>query len=296
MKIGISVSSGFNVPFSNVDEVDRVEKMSKLAEDVGLDSIWVADRTIYPENLSQLHPSRFALGSDGQQLFEAHTVLSYVAGITKKIKLGFSVLVLPFRNPLLNAKRISTLDVLSRGRVIFGVGVGWMLEEFQALQVGYIERGKLLDKSIDIFKEFCISDSISLDMPDGNEMKFICYPKPIQNPHPPIWIGGNTDRALNRVVQRGDGWLSNISSLQEFQERFNKLQSLSDKFSRDFSSIKIANCISVRSNQSKSEIYKKFDSFRDFGLDHLVVGINENDINLTLEWVDLIGEYLIVNN
>ena len=296
MKIGISVSSGFNVPFSNVDEVDRVEKMSKLAEDVGLDSIWVADRTIYPENLSQLHPSRFALGSDGQQLFEAHTVLSYVAGITKKIQLGFSVLVLPFRNPLLNAKRISTLDVLSRGRVIFGVGVGWMLEEFQALQVGYIERGKLLDKSIDIFKEFCISDSISLDMPDGNEMKFICYPKPIQNPHPPIWIGGNTDRALNRVVQRGDGWLSNISSLQEFQERFNKLQSLSDKFSRDFSSIKIANCISVRSNQSKSEIYKKFDSFRDFGLDHLVVGINENDINLTLEWVDLIGEYLIVNN
>ena len=296
MKIGISVSSGFNVPVSNVDEVYRVEKMSKLAEDVGIDSIWVADRTVYPENLSQLHPGRFALGSDGQQLFEAHTVLSYVAGITKKIKLGFSVLVLPFRNPLLNAKRISTLDVLSRGRVIFGVGVGWMLEEFQALQVGYLERGKLLDKSIDIFKEFCISDSIPLDMPDGNEMKFICYPKPIQNPYPPIWIGGNTDRALNRVVQRGDGWLSNISALEEFQERFNKLQSFSDKFSRDFSSIKIANCISVRSNQSKSEIYKKFDSFREFGLDHLVVGINENDINLTLEWVDLIGAYLSENN
>ena len=296
MKIGISVSSGFNVPVSNVDEVYRVEKMSKLAEDVGIDSIWVADRTVYPENLSQLHPGRFALGSDGQQLFEAHTVLSYVAGITKKIKLGFSVLVLPFRNPLLNAKRISTLDVLSRGRVIFGVGVGWMLEEFQALQVGYLERGKLLDKSIDIFKEFCVSDSIPLDMPDGNEMKFICYPKPIQNPYPPIWIGGNTDRALNRVVQRGDGWLSNISALEEFQERFNKLQSFSDKFSRDFSSIKIANCISVRSNQSKSEIYKKFDSFREFGLDHLVVGINENDINLTLEWVDLIGTYLSENN
>ena len=296
MKIGISVSSGFNVPVSNVDEVYRVEKMSKLAEDVGIDSIWVADRTVYPENLSQLHPGRFALGSDGQQLFEAHTVLSYVAGITKKIKLGFSVLVLPFRNPLLNAKRISTLDVLSRGRVIFGVGVGWMLEEFQALQVGYLERGKLLDKSIDIFKEFCVSDSIPLDMPDGNEMKFICYPKPIQNPYPPIWIGGNTDRALNRVVQRGDGWLSNISALEEFQERFNKLQSFSDKFSRDFSSIKIANCISVRSNQSKSEIYKKFDSFREFGLDHLVVGINENDINLTLEWVDLIGAYLSENN
>ena len=296
MKIGISVSSGFNVPFSNVDEVDRVEKMSKLAEDVGIDSIWVADRTVYPENLSQLHPGRFALGSDGQQLFEAHTVLSYVAGITKKIKLGFSVLVLPFRNPLLNAKRISTLDVLSRGRVIFGVGVGWMLEEFQALQVGYLERGKLLDKSIDIFKEFCISDSVYLDMPDGNEMKFICYPKPIQNPHPPIWIGGNTDRALNRVVQRGDGWLSNISSIQEFQERFNKLRSFSDRFSRDFSSIQIANCISVGSNQSKSEIYKNFDSFREFGLDHLVVGINENDINLTLEWIDLIGTYLSENN
>jgi alkanesulfonate monooxygenase len=296
MKIGISVSSGFNVPVSNVDEVSRVEKMSKLAEDVGIDSIWVADRTVYPENLSELHPGRFALGSDGQQLFEAHTVLSYVAGITKKIKLGFSVLVLPFRNPLLNAKRISTLDVLSKGRVIFGVGVGWMSEEFQALQVGYIERGKLLDKSIDIFKEFCIEDSISLDMSDGNEMKFICYPKPIQNPHPPIWIGGNTDRALNRVVQRGDGWLSNISSLEEFQEKFNKLQSLSDKFSRDFASIQIANCISVQSNQSKSEIYKKFDSFREFGLDHLVVGINENDINLTLEWVNLIGAYLSDNN
>ena len=133
-------------------------------------------------------------------------------------------------------------------------------------------------------------------MSDGNEMKFICYPKPIQNPHPPIWIGGNTDRALNRVVQRGDGWLSNISSLEEFQEKFNKLQSLSDKFSRDFASIQIANCISVQSNQSKSEIYKKFDSFREFGLDHLVVGINENDINLTLEWVNLIGAYLSDNN
>ena len=296
MKIGISVSSGFNVPVSNVDEVYRVEKMSKLAEDVGVDSIWVADRTVYPENLSQLHPGRFALGSDGQQLFEAHTVLSYVAGITKKIKLGFSVLVLPFRNPILNAKRISTLDVLSRGRVIFGVGVGWMLEEFQALQVEYIERGKLLDKNIDIFKSFCDPVSISLDMPDSKEMKFICYPKPIQKPYPPIWIGGNTDKALNRVIQRGDGWLANISSIQEFQERFNKLRSFSDRFPRDFSSIQIANCISVRSDQSKSEIYKNFDSFREFGLDHLVVGINENDINLTLECIDLIGTYLSENN
>jgi len=296
MKIGISVSSGFNIPFSNVDEVERIEKMSKLAEDVGLDSIWVADRTVYPENISQIYSDRFPLGSDGQQLFEAHTVLSYVAGITNKIKLGFSVLVLPFRNPVLNAKRISTLDVLSRGRVIFGVGVGWMSEEFQALQVEYIERGKLLDESIDIFKSFCDSDSISLDMSDGNEMKFVCYPKPIQNPHPPIWIGGNTNKALNRVVKRGDGWLSNISSLEEFQERFNELQSLSDIISRDFNSIKIANCISVRSGQSKSEIYKKLDSFRDFGLDHLVVGVNENDINQTLGCIDLIGEYLFGNN
>ena len=296
MKIGISVSSGFNVPFSNVDEVYRVEKMSKLAEDVGIDSIWVADRTVYPKNLSQIHPDRFALNSDGQQLFEAHTVLSYVAGITKKIKLGFSVLILPFRNPVLNAKRISTLDVLSRGRVIFGVGVGWMLEEFQALEVEYAQRGKLLDRSIDIFKAFCDSDSVSLEIPDNADMKFVCYPKPIQNPHPPIWVGGNTDKALNRVVKRGDGWLSNIGSPKEFQERFNELRSLSDSFCRDFNSIKIANCISIQFTRSESEIYQKFDSFRDLEVDHLVVGINENDIHLTLECIDLIGSYLSKNN
>ena len=296
MKIGISVSSGFNVPFSNIDEVDRIESMSKLAEDVGIDAIWVADRTVYPENLSQLHPDRFPLNSDGQQLFEAHTVLSYVAGITKKIKLGFSVLVLPFRNPLLNAKRISTLDVLSRGRLIFGVGVGWMLEEFQAMQVEYIERGQLLDKNIDIFKTFCTSGSMFIEMPDGNEMKFVCYPKPIQQPYPPILIGGNTDRALNRVCKRGDGWLANISSLEEFTKRYEQLKSMFDRSERDFNSLEISNCISIKSIQSKKEVYEKFDLFRDFGLDHLVVGVNENDINLTLESIDLIGEYLSRNN
>ena len=135
------------------------------------------------------------------------TVLAFLAGQTQTIHQVTSVIIVPHRNPLVAAKVLATLDVLSRGRLIVGVGVGWMREEFEALGLPpFAERGAVTDEYIRAFKELWTSDNPSFEGKYCRFSEITFLPKPVQKPHPPIWVGGESRRAMRRTAQLANGW------------------------------------------------------------------------------------------
>ena len=190
---------------------DNLRSLAQRAEDLGFDHIWVSDHIILPHKVDSFYP----YASDGvatfrpeDTYFEPLAALNFLAGCTQRVRLGTHVLILPYRNPVLTAKIISTLDVLSGGRVILGAGVGWMEEEFQALGLdSYKQRGDVTDEYIELYKELWTKEHPSFQGQHYQISGSGFEPKPIQQPHPPIWIGGHTWPALRRAAKYGDGWM-----------------------------------------------------------------------------------------
>lgn len=202
---------GFPIPTRGLlGTLDTIRRLGRAADEYQYDSIWITDHIVIPKTTQSKYPyspdGSFDLEA-AQHYLDAPTVLSYLAGVTDRPALGSSVLILPYRNPVLVAKMIATLDVLSRGRVILGVGVGWMREEFQALNLTTFEdRGAATDEYIEVLRALWTKEwpSYKGRFYSMDEVRF--FPKPVQKPHPPIWIGGHTKAAIRRAARLGDGW------------------------------------------------------------------------------------------
>ncbi len=191
MKFGIALPN-----FGKYAKRDAILTIAKNTEALGFDSIWVSDHIVIPDSHQGF----------GNVFYEPLTTLTYIAALTNKIYLGTSVIILPYRNPIILAKMISTLDVLSNGRVILGVGTGWLKEEFQALGVSYEERGAITDDYIQVLKTLWSQERPKF-IGMYNKFEDINFlPKPIQKPCPPLWIGGNSRKAIERAVNLADGW------------------------------------------------------------------------------------------
>ncbi len=190
---------------------DNLRSLAQRAEDLSFDHVWVSDHIIIPHEVSSFYP----YAADGvapfqrdNTYFEPLAALNFLAGCTTRVKLGTHVLILPYRNPVLTAKILATLDVLSGGRLILGAGVGWMEEEFQAMGLDtYAQRGEVTDEYIQIFKELWTSDNPEFHGKHYDISGAGFLPKPVQQPHPPIWIGGHTNPAIRRAARLGDGWM-----------------------------------------------------------------------------------------
>ncbi|MFQ5950831.1 MAG: LLM class F420-dependent oxidoreductase [Candidatus Geothermarchaeales archaeon] len=175
---------------------EAIVEVAEKAEEVGYDSVWSTDHVLVTRRWE--HPYG--------HLFESLTTLSYVAGITEHVSLGTSILILPQRNPIIVAKQVAALDKLSEGRVILGVGVGWLSEEFQMLGASFQRRGRLTDEAIRVMRTLWTEENPSFD---GEFYSFedpAFYPKPAQDGGPPIWIAGASQPALRRAAKLGDGW------------------------------------------------------------------------------------------
>ena len=190
---------------------ELLRSLAQRAEDLSFDSIWVSAHVILPREVESFYP----YAADGvptftpdQPYYDPIATLNFLAGCTEKLRLGTHVLILPYRNPVVTAKMLATLDVLSGGRLTLGIGVGWMEEEFKALGLdNYEQRGEVSNEYIQLFKELWTQDSPEFQ---GNHYQISgsgFQPKPLQKPHPPIWIGGHTSPALRRAAAFGDGWM-----------------------------------------------------------------------------------------
>lgn len=206
MKIGVHVGNGG--PWATPDTIAGV---ADRAESLGFDSVWVSDHVVVPTRIESTYPygppGTFT-AETSQNYFEPFAVLAYVAGRTARVELGTTVLVVPQRPPLLIAKQWATLDALSGGRTILGIGAGWLREEFAALGADTFDaRGKATDEAIQIFRKAWTEPG---DVAFSGEVYSFepvrVMPKPARPGGPPIWIGGHGTRSIRRAAERGNGW------------------------------------------------------------------------------------------
>ena len=203
--------------------LDDLRTTVQRAEALGFHSVWVSDHVVTPSHL---------LPSMGPIFYDAFVVLTCAAAFTRRVRLGSTVIVVPYRNPLVTAKMLSTLDVLSQGRVIFGVGAGGAPDEFEALGVPSNQRGRRTDEYLSLMIALWTQDPTTFK---GRFFSFTDVrfePKPHQKPHPPIWVGGRSDAALRRAVRVGEAWHPTAMALPTLQERMAQLHHLSQAAGR----------------------------------------------------------------
>lgn len=180
-------------------DVDRILGTARRAEELGFDSVWVTDHIVVPRTLDIIYRDH---------MLEPITMLSHLASVVQRPRLGTSVIILPYRHPILVAKMLASIDQLSNGRVIFGVGAGWMEDEFHTLNAPFADRGALSDENLRIIRDCWTQETISLQGQFHTYTDMQVSPRPAQTGGPPIWVGGNSARSRRRVAELGDGWHS----------------------------------------------------------------------------------------
>ena len=223
---------------------ERLGILARKGEEFGFDALLTGDHILVPRTIKSPYPytetGEFP-GSGSGESMEQLTLLSFLAGQTSKVRLVTSVIIVPHRNPLVAAKALATLDVLSGGRLVVGVGVGWMREEFEALGLPpFEERGAVTDEYIRVFKELWTADNPSYNGKYVSFDNIDFLPKPVQKPHPPIWVGGESRPALRRTAELADGWYplgSNptfpMGTPEQLKAGLERLASYAKMFDRD---------------------------------------------------------------
>ena len=203
MKVGISLPQlGLQVSRENLI------RMSTRAEQLGYDSAWVLERLLWPVSPQEPYP----VSPDGslpetyQNVLDPIETLTFVSAHTTRLRVGTSVLVLPFHTPIQLARRIATLDVLSGGRAEVGVGVGWSRDEFEAAGTPFARRGARSDEFLRVMIDIWTNDPVAFQGEFYKIPESKVGPKPVQKPHPPIYIGGSGENTLKRAARFGSGW------------------------------------------------------------------------------------------
>jgi alkanesulfonate monooxygenase len=193
-------------------------------EQLGFESLWVWDHIL--------------LGTDPHfPIIDSLSLLTAVAARTTTIKIGTGVLVLPLRNPVILAKQLSSLDLISNGRLMLGAAVGWYKREFDAVGIPFERRGKIMDRNLDILRRLWTEDSVTGEWDELNLRNAVMFPKPVQKPHPPILIGGYVDVVLKRAATKGDGWLTYFYTPEGFNEAWAKISAFAEEAGRDPASL-----------------------------------------------------------
>jgi len=172
-------------------------RLAQSVEELGYHFLMISDHVAVTPDVASRYPAPF---------YDPFVTLAWLSGITRKLELGTSATIVPYRHPLHTAKMAANIDQLSGGRFIFAVGIGWAQHEFETLGIPFHQRGRLTDEYLKIIQDFWTHDVISHQ---GSSMKFQNVhtgPRPVRSPHPPIWIGGMSDAALRRTLCFGDAW------------------------------------------------------------------------------------------
>ena len=239
MKIGFSLPSVGPAP-----DREFIIDVARAAEDLGFDSVWTSDHIIFPVDRKSEYPYQTSTTelafSPGIQWLDPVAVMGVVAGVTERVEIGTSVLILPYRNPVVLANEISSLDRLSEGRILLGVGVGWMDEEFDAVGVPKNERGARTDEYIALLRRVWGGRPTAFKgrFYEFGEMELAAHPRRVGGP--PILIGGNTDPALRRTARLADGWLGFEVFPEDVQVCIDKLQVECDSAGRSISDLSLS--------------------------------------------------------
>ena len=240
---------GIRVPNSGpLSSKENIVKAAQNSEELGFDTIWLHDHVVWSSEMHRHHISSGATEAitDAQEanFFECMTTMSYLAAKTKDIQIGVACLVMPLRNPIYAAKQCATLDHLCDGRLLVGVGLGSKAtresSEFDVFEVPIKGRGNRTDEYIEAMKAIWTQPMASYE---GKYLKFDnaeIHPKPVQKPHPPVWVGGWMDQAAVRAGRYGEGWIPGWLSPKEMARGCEILRNTAEDAGRDPAGIKIA--------------------------------------------------------
>lgn len=215
--------------------------MARKAEEVGFESIWYAEHPVLPVHSASPFPSTGGPIPESYAHFaDPYIALARASGVTSRIKLGTGITLLPERNPLVLAKEIASLDRFSGGRFLFGIGAGWNREETELMGGDFDHRWTQVREEVAVLKELWTKDEAEFHGRYYNFPPVKCNPKPIQQPHPPVILGGMAKNVLRRVATWGDGWMPNRISPQEVENSRKMLDTLAAEMGRDPGAITIS--------------------------------------------------------
>jgi len=270
---------------------EGITAFAQLAEEYEFDSLWVSDHVVMPRQLG----SRYPYSPDGNfpvppdvPFLEPLATLLFAAAVTERVKLGTTILVIPMRNPIVTAKQLASLDVLSGGRLIVGVGSGWMEEEFQMLGVPFARRGARTDEYIKLFKALWTEKNPSFQGKFWQIDEVGFAPKPLQRPHPPIWTGGHSAPALRRAGRLADGWHAAYVGADLLREQYQEVQRHAQEAGRDPSSV----ALSIRTRLPLDDppaAIEQIRALRDVGASHIVVEVFTAELEQARSLMDVLA-------
>jgi probable F420-dependent oxidoreductase len=291
-------------PLANRADLARFVQAGEAA---GFASVMIADHIAFPMEIASKYPYTVDGSFPGQgDSLEQLATMAFIAGVTKRLRLVSSVMILPHRNPVVTAKMLASIDVLSEGRVTVGVGVGWLREEFEALNApDFDKRGAVSNEFLEIFK------ALWTDSPATHKGEFYqfeklrCEPLPLQKPHPPIWIGGHSKPALRRAAKYGDGWhpVGAIAASpippDEMRAKLDELKRLTEAEGRDFDTLTISFKAPLYDTEIKDvdgkrlsfsgppeQVVEDIGTYSDLGISELIFDFRTDTIDESIERMD----------
>lgn len=307
MKVGITLPQA-----GNQSTKENIVQTAKTAEDEGFDSLWVFERLLWPINPQTPYVATpdGSLPVEYQNILDPLETLTYVAANTNKIALGTSVIDMLFHNPVVLARRFATLDVLSEGRSIAGFGIGWSKDEYQVSNIPFQNRGKRANEFIQVLKKIWTDDVVEFKGKYYSIPASKIGPKPIQKPHPPIYLGGFSPNTFSRIVNYDtNGWLAVVGGpLEYIDNTIKSIKDIAKKANKDPTNFKVIllahlNIALDSKSQSTSSTTKEGQRFpftgtvdqigndikriKQMDIDHIVFGYNfiplGRDINKMLD-------------
>jgi probable F420-dependent oxidoreductase len=268
-----------------------VREYCVTAEQAGWDSLWGVDHLVMPQHTDSEYtlgraPAKIADDAVSGLLspnYEMMTTLTWVAGFTDRVKLGTAIAVLPIRNAVHNARILATLDVYSGGRVVYGVGVGWLREEAEAMGMPWDRRGARSEEHIALLRALWCAEGDVVefhgefhDLPPMDP-----EPRPVQRPIP-ILVGGHSDIALDRAGRIGDGWIAAQMSPERVAQHWPKVLEAAERNSRDPATLRLFTSVSGKVEIPLGDLLAQY---RDLGVDHVQVGLHRKDPTETLDMI-----------
>ena len=258
----------FAVGIGPTSNPEWVRTVATNAERLGFSTLWAPEHVVLLDEYASKYPyssGKFPMPTD-IPIADPFTTLAYAAACTKKIRLATGICLVPEHNPLVLAKTVATVDRLSGGRFIFGVGVGWLAEEFEALGIPFERRGQRTREYVEVMRKLWTERGSSHQGEFAKFTNVLSYPKPINNKGVPVWFGGESNPALRRVAEYGDGWIGFNLLPEEAGEKIKRIEELLKANGRSRSDVKLA--VSPYAKPIKTDDLKRY---RDAGVEEITL-------------------------
>jgi probable F420-dependent oxidoreductase len=270
----------FGLMFANTgmgSTADGARSLATTAEQSGFESLWTVEHVVVPSGYASAYPydpsGKMAGGAETFDLPDPLVWLAYVAAVTERIKLATGILILPQRNPLVTAKEVASIDALSGGRMILGVGVGWLREEFDALGVPFADRGRRHDDYVEAMRALWRDEKASVHNTYANFDNCISRPAPA-NGTVPIVIGGHTTKAAERAAKLGDGFFPGSAGIDEMTSLFDVMRSTCAANGRDPSEIELT---AAGGGRTLDEVSTRVESLMAIGVSRVILSPLRSD-------------------